>query len=332
MKKVFVSGGSGYIAMYCIKILLSRGYKVVTSVREIKKIAIVKKALAKHNISCENLKFKILDLLKDDGWENALENCEYVLHIASPVIPGNVQEDILLKPAVEGMERCLNAAIKCGAKKFVQTSSYAAIYGRESTNNEHKDDDWTDLSNTNLFQYEVSKTKSERRMWEIVSNSKIKACAINPVLVLGPSISGILSMSNRLTIKKLFELPFIPDLSISVVGVNDVAEAHIMAMENENANGKRFLLSEKTIKLRDMSRILKNAGYKNLPTFIIPNFLLRFTAFFIPSLRVIAKRLGSHERLFTTNANNILKWYPKNVDTEIANSAKQLFDNGILKK
>ena len=55
-------------------------------------------------------------------------------------------------------------------------------------------------------------------------------------------MSGILSMSNRLTIKKIFSLPVVPDVSISVVGVQDVAEAHVMAMENENANGKRFLL------------------------------------------------------------------------------------------
>ena len=32
------------------------------------------------------------------------------------------------------------------------------------------------------------------------------------------------------------------------------------------------------------------------------------------------------------NANNILGWYPKSVDSEIVNSAKQLYDVGILKK
>ena len=60
-------------------------------------------------------------------------------------------------------------------------------------------------------------------MWEMVEKSNINACAINPVLVLGPSLSGVLSMSNRLTIKKIFNLPFVPDMAISVVGVMDVA-------------------------------------------------------------------------------------------------------------
>ncbi len=329
MKKVFISGGSGYIAMYCIKILIKKGYHIVTSVREKSQIDIVKKSLSRNNISSENIDFKILDLLKDEGWDDALKGCEYVLHVASPVIPGNVDEDSLVRPAVEGMTRCLNAAIKNGAKKFVQTSSYAAIYGNDKS--EHSDDDWTDLSNKNLHPYEISKTKSEKKMWEMVENSGIKACAINPVLVLGPSLTGILSMSNRLTVKKIFNLPFVPNMAISIVGVQDVAKAHIMAMESDKANGKRFLLSEKTIRLIELTKILRLAGFTKVPSLVIPNFILKFLAIFLPSLRSIAKRLATFEKLHTKNANNILGWFPNSVDIEIINSAKQLRDIGLLK-
>ena len=329
MKKVFVSGGSGYIAMYCIKILLEKGYDVVTSVREESQIDLVKKSLHKHNVALENLKFTILDLLKDEGWDDALKGCEYVLHVASPVIPGDVDEDSLVKPAVEGMTRCLKAAIKNGAKKFVQTSSYAAIYGNDKS--EHGDNDWTDLSNKNLLPYEISKTKSEKKMWEMVEKSDITACAINPVLVLGPSLSGVLSMSNRLTIKKLFNLPFVPDMAISVVGVMDVADAHVRAMESTKSNGKRFLLSEKTIKLIELTNILKKAGFNKVPSMVIPNFVFKFLALFIPSIRSVAKRLGTFETLQTKNANELLEWFPNSADTEIINSAKQLYDVGILK-
>ncbi len=329
MKKVFVSGGSGYIAMYCIKILLDKGYDVVTSVRKQSQINLVKKSLHKHNVTFEKLKFKILDLLMDEGWDDALKGCEYVLHVASPVIPGDVDEDSLVKPAVEGMTRCLNAAIKNGAKKFVQTSSYAAIYGNNKS--EHGDNDWTDLSNKNLLPYEISKTKSEKKMWEMVEKSDISACAINPVLVLGPSLSGVLSMSNRLTIKKLFNLPFVPDMAISVVGVMDVADAHVRAMESTKSNGKRFLLSEKTIKLIELTKILKKAGFSRVPTRVIPNFIFKFLALLIPSMRSIAKRLGTFETLQTKNANEVLEWFPNSAEMEIINSAKQLYDVGILK-
>ena len=332
MKRVFVSGGSGYIAMYCIKILLNKGYQVITSVREEEKIHLIKDTLSKNNVNHSNLEFCILNLLKDEGWDEALKNCDFVIHMASPVIPGDVDYDILVKPAFEGMNRCLNSAIKNGVKKFVLTSSFAAIYGNSKT--EYNDNDWTDLSDKTHMPYVISKTKAEKGMWDIIENtkSKIDACAINPVLVLGPSMTGILSMSNRLTIKKLFKLPFIPNLSISIVGVNDVADAHVKAMENANSKGKRFLLSEKTINLNELCKILKKSGFNKVPSFTIPNLILKFIAFFTPPLRMISKRIGTHEKLHTNNANEILNWYPKSVDKEIVDSAKQLYRTGVLKK
>ena len=87
MNKVFVSGGSGYIALHTIILLLQKNYFVVTSVKDKHKIALIKKCLRENNIDISKIEFYILDLLYDQGWEEALKGCEYVLHMASPVIP-----------------------------------------------------------------------------------------------------------------------------------------------------------------------------------------------------------------------------------------------------
>ena len=323
MNKVFVSGGSGYIALHTIMLLLQKNYFVVTSVRDKHKIALIKKCLRENNIHISKIEFYILDLLYDQGWEEALKGCEYVLHMASPVIPGNVDMDLLVKPAVEGMTRCLNAAIKNKSKKFVLTSSYAAIYG--NSKNKFSDNDWTDLNRKDLMPYEISKTKSEMGMWEIVKNSKyqIDACSINPVLVLGPSISGIISMSNKQVLNRILRLPFIPKISLPIVGVRDVANAHLMAMENKNSNGKRFLISEKTVDLIHIAEILKSNNM-DVSTLIVPNFIVRFLSFFVLSLRAIAKRLNITEHLETKNAKSILGFYPNSVDLEIVESVHQI--------
>ncbi len=323
MNKVFVSGGSGYIALHTIILLLKKNYFVVTSVRDKDKIAIVKKCLKQNNIDISRIEFHILDLISDHGWDDALKGCEYVLHIASPVIPGNVDMDLLVKPAVEGMNRCLNAAIKNKAKKFVLTSSYAAIYG--NSNNTFSDVDWTDLSRKDLMPYEISKTKSEMGMWEIVNNSKyqIDACSINPVLVLGPSISGVVSMSNKQVLNRLLQLPFIPKISLPIVGVRDVASAHLMAMENKKSKGRRFLISEKTVDLIHIAKILKSNNF-NVSTLVVPDFVIRFLSYFVPSLRAIAKRLNKTEHLETKNAKSILGFNPDSVDLEIVESVQQI--------
>ena len=323
MNKVFVSGGSGYIALHTIILLLRKNYFVVASVKDRNKIEVIKKCLQENNVDISKIEFYILDLLYDKGWDDALKGCEYVIHLASPVIPGNVEMDLLVKPAVEGMTRCLNAAIKNKAKKFVLTSSYAAIYG--NSKNSFSDDDWTDLNRKDLMPYEISKTKSEMRMWEIVKNSeyKIKACSINPVLVLGPSVSGVISMSNKQVLSRILRLPFIPNISVPIVGVKDVANAHIMAMENKNSNGKRFLISEKTVDLIHIAKILKSNNV-NVSTLVVPDFIVRLFSFFVPSLRGIAKRLNKKEHLEPKNAQTILGFHPKSVDLEIANSVQQI--------
>ena len=323
MNKVFVSGGSGYIALHTIILLLRKNYFVVASVKDKYKIEVIKQCLQENNIDISKIEFYVLDLLYDKGWDDALKGCEYVLHMASPVIPGNVEMDLLVRPAVEGMTRCLNAAIKNKAKKFILTSSYAAIYG--NLKNRFSDDDWTDLNRKDLMPYEISKTKSEMGMWEIVKNSeyKIEACSINPVLVLGPSVSGVISMSNKQVLSRILRLPFIPNISVPIVGVKDVANAHLMAMENKNSNGKRFLISEKTVNLIHIAKILKSNNV-NVSTIVVPDFIVRLFSFFVPSLRAITKRLNKKEHLEPKNAQSILGFYPKSVDLEIAKSVQQI--------
>ena len=82
----------------------------------------VKQAISKQQLSTDNLAFVEADLTKDDGWDEAVAGCDYVLHVASPFIVGAPKhEDELIIPAVEGTRRVVEAAIKEGIKKLVLT-------------------------------------------------------------------------------------------------------------------------------------------------------------------------------------------------------------------
>ena len=85
MEKVLVTGGSGYIAQHCIAELLKKGYSVRTSLRSENREAEVRQAIAKEVDAKNNLEFCKLDLLKDEGWDEAVAGCTYVLHVASPL-------------------------------------------------------------------------------------------------------------------------------------------------------------------------------------------------------------------------------------------------------
>ena len=73
--------------------------------------------------------------MSDKGWDDAMNGCTYVLHVASPFVfaePKDEQE--MIKPAVEGTLRVVKAAQKAGVRRMVLTSStFAMIAGKETT-------------------------------------------------------------------------------------------------------------------------------------------------------------------------------------------------------
>src|SRR6201994_4158196 len=84
-KLVLVTGGTGFIGTHCIKLCLEKGYSVRITVRSLKGESDLRKSLERGEAPpLENLSVVEADLLKDDGWMQAVEGCEYVLHVASP--------------------------------------------------------------------------------------------------------------------------------------------------------------------------------------------------------------------------------------------------------
>ena len=91
MEKVLVTGASGYIAEHCIIELLKNGYAVKGSLRNMNREPEVRTAI-KTAIDDSNLEFCELDLLKDDGWSDAMVDCDFVMHLASPFVLENPKD------------------------------------------------------------------------------------------------------------------------------------------------------------------------------------------------------------------------------------------------
>ena len=91
-KKVLLTGISGFIAKHVAIELLNSGYEVLGTVRNSSSIDQTKKTLEENSVSTEKLSFVKLDLLKDEGWNEAAEGCKYIIHVASP-FPLKVSND-----------------------------------------------------------------------------------------------------------------------------------------------------------------------------------------------------------------------------------------------
>jgi len=141
---VLVTGGTGFIAGWCIVQLLERGYAVRTTVRDAAKEQRVRAAVRGNT---DRLSVVVADLNHDRGWDAAVAGCDYVLHVASPLGGGAVKDrHALVAPARDGTLRVLRAAAKAGVKRVVMTS--AAATARPPLTSDRVSDDQPNRAST----------------------------------------------------------------------------------------------------------------------------------------------------------------------------------------
>ena len=249
------------------------------------------------------------------------------MHVASPVYEKNMQdENSFIQPAKEGLLRALKPAIKYKIKRFVMTSSIAAI--TQGHEDKEIDESFWSVIDENTLPYIKSKTYAEKAMWDymnqIEETKKIEVCTINPSFVFGPSLTHDMGASNLLIRALLVgKLPALAKIQFNVVNVLDVAKAHVLALKSDSAAGQRFIVSEKALWLSDIAKILKNNGFKKVPTIVAPNFLLGFLSFFLKDIALFKDRLGKSQITKSDNAKKLLEWKPGLVENAIIDTAKK---------
>jgi dihydroflavonol-4-reductase len=333
---VLVSGGSGYIAGFLIRQLITQGWTVHATVRSLAREAAVRQLLAVDN---SRLAFFAADLNADAGWAEAMAGCTFVAHVASP-LPAGIPKDAdeLIVPARDGALRALRAAKAAGVRRFVMTSSVAAIsYGRGRGVHHFTEADWTLLEKPGISPYVQSKTIAERaaRDWVAREGDGIEFCTINPSVVLGPVWSRDYSAS-VLLVKKLLDgsLAACPDIGFGVVDVRDVADLHVRALEAPGMAGERFIASGRFMKLREIADVLR-AGLGPLAhkvtTRNVPDWLVRVTALFNPVAKAALSELGSVRHQDASHAKAVLGWATRPVEQSIVDTARSLIELGVVK-
>lgn len=334
---VLLTGISGFIAKHVALALLDGGYRVRGSLRSLAKRQEVIGTLEANGADVSRLEFVEADLAEDAGWDEAAAGCDLVQHTASPFPSRQPKEKFGLVPIARGGTlRVVEAAKRAGVRRLVLTSSVAAVqYGHEDRpDRRFGEADFSDVRSRSISPYAVSKTEAERAAWAAVEGSGLELAVVNPAFVLGPLLDRNAGTSAELiTAMMKGRLPLVPDLTLGIVDVRDVALAHVAAMQVPEAAGRRFILSAGMRNLRQIGDAVaaRCPAYRaRMPRATLPDFAVRAAALISSQARMVAPELGGRKMLDTRPAEVLLGLSFRSPDEAAGAMADSLIRNGLV--
>ncbi|XP_010906829.1 cinnamoyl-CoA reductase CAD2 [Elaeis guineensis] len=250
--RVCVTGGSGFIGSWVIRLLLERGYTVHATVKDLNDEGETKHLLGLDGAS-QRLRLFQIDLLDYTSILAAIQGTTGVFHLASPnvLIPVQDPQRELLDPAEKGTLNVLRAAQESKVRRVVVTSSTAAIFPNPSwpAGMAYNEDSWTDIDHCKKLElwYPVSKILAERAAWEFAAKEGLDVVVINPSVVLGPVLPPAIGASVA-TLLDLLQgrVAELENLHMGCVDVRDVALAHVLLYEKPSAQGRHLCVEAMT--------------------------------------------------------------------------------------
>nr|AUI41114.1 4-hydroxyphenylacetaldehyde reductase 2 [Rhodiola rosea] len=261
-KLVCVTGASGYIASWIVKLLLQRGYTVNATVRSINDTKKVAHLLALDGAK-ERLNLFEADLIKEGSFDSAIQGCQGVFHTASPVLVNVTDPQAeLIDPAVNGTLNVLRSCSEVPSiKRIVVTSSISSVVfnGKPLTPDVVVDESWYSdpvYCKESKLWYKLSKTLAEEASLSFAKEHELDLVTIHPGFVIGPPLQEALNITVELIVNHAKGTQKLGTGYHRFVDVRDVAAAHIQAFEIPAANG-RYILVERVTHSSEVTKILR---------------------------------------------------------------------------
>lgn len=336
--RILVTGATGFISAHIIERLLNKDYAVRGTVRNKDKGDKIAAALGAAGCDVSKLELVQANLSADDGWKDAVQDCRYIQHIASP-FPLETPRDreALVPEARAGAMRVIEHGFGAGAERIVMTSSIVAMIGQKGRGARMviKEDDWSDPDWKPLRAYPVSKTRAEKAAWDYVKAQKLedKLTTVCPGLVLGPDLYKNGGASLALLISMFSgEIPRTPKVAYPIIDVRDCASIHVAAMTAKGAGGRRLMAAGETFWMSEVAGILKAAypDFTKLPKGDFPNFLVRTAGIFDDRVKSIVPDLGTFHDADSAYVNNMTQVLPRPAKEAILSACESLISNGTI--
>lgn len=290
MPDALVTGGSGYVGAHLVRRLLEKGYGVHATVRSLAAPAKTAPLRALGERYPGRLRLFEAELLTDGSFDTAMDGCTTVFHVASPfLMPEQIKDGYrdVVEPALTGTRNVCAAIERTpSVERLVFTSTVGAIFGDyadvDGMEGRVLTEKYVNTSSTvENNPYHYAKTAAEQAAWDAAERqTRWRMVAVNPGLILGPSLTPASASGSLFLLDELFKGYFFygaPDFSFTTVDVRDVADAHIAAAEHPTAHGRYILAAPEMTSFHQMARILRTRFPKDrrLPRTALPHWPVR---------------------------------------------------------
>lgn len=339
-KLVLVTGASGFVGKWTVIELLRAGYKVRGTVRDLAKSPGIHGTIERlvPGLPAGSLEIVKADLLDDAGWAEALAGVSAVMHVATQILPEEPEDqDLVIKPALDGTQRVLRAAADAGIKRVIMTSSVATVgygHGHKTGVRTYTEKDFTNLDAMEYkWAYCIGKTKAEQFAWEFARRNGIALTTIHPGMIFGPAADEDTSISLGLISKLLNgQIPAVFGNGFAVSDVRDVAALHVAALQKPQAEGERYLATGTYLPFKRVAEILAEAypEYK-VSIQVIPDQVAFEMVKTRPTITQIVNDIGNEKHYNGSKAEGLLGRKFVSEQEAVLSAARSLIELGIVK-
>jgi dihydroflavonol-4-reductase len=219
---LLVTGATGYLGSALVAVLVEQGFLVRATVRNPDRAAVLPAEVERITA----------DLDDEESLRRAAAGCDGVFHLAATV---GHSPDQTRRANVDGTARVLRAAAAAGVRRFVYTSSSAAIIDAAGLVSEQAP------NRTALVDpYSTTKAEAEGLVFAAVAGG-MDAVIVNVVSAYGPSPRGPLSYNSLFAAAARGEVTEIVDAPIGWILAEDAGRGHLLAFQQGQA-GRRYVL------------------------------------------------------------------------------------------
>lgn len=270
--RALVSGSTGFIGGALCRALVENSYQVRAFHRETSNLTLLKDLPIEHALG---------DLTNVASLQKAMEGVDVVFHVAA-LLGGNLSVERLQAVTVTGTSNILSAARQAGVKRFIHTSSVAALgVPLDAEENQPPSESrWMDENHTwnyrpEYWPYGYSKYLAEMEVQKAVSMG-LDAVIVNPSYVIG-SMDLYRKTSSIIMKVAQNKLPFGTTGGLNAVHIADVIEGHLAALSYGKC-GERYILGGHNVTVSSLIELIAQATSANIPRVIVPGSVLRFLA------------------------------------------------------